>query len=58
MRKEDNDKFWDAIEHLELIETDLYEVKRELENIITNIRHKKSELTDYMLYYETKVKED
>lgn len=58
MRDEDNDKFWEIISFMDLCEADLNSIKRSVENVLTNIRHRRSALIDYLLDNEVETKED
>lgn len=58
MRIEDNDKFWLIIDWLDDMDDELSTVKRKVEDMLTDIRHKRSRLMDYILDDKNEVKED
>lgn len=58
MRREDNDKFWLILNWLDDMDDELSIVKRKVEDMLTDIRHKRSRLMDYILDDENDVKED
>ena len=58
MREKDNDMFWLIINWLDDTDNELSIIKRKSENMLTDIRHKRSRLMDYILDDENEVKED
>ena len=58
MREKDNDMFWLIINWLDDTDDELSIIKRKAENMLTDIRHKRSRLMDYILDDENEVKED
>lgn len=58
MREKDNDEFWLMINWLDDLDDEMSNIKRKAENILTDIRHKRSRLMDYILDDSNDVKED
>lgn len=58
MREKDNDEFWLIINWLDDMENEIDLIKRKSENLLTDIRHKRSRLMDYILDDSNDVKED
>ena len=58
MREKDNDEFWLVINWLNDLDYELSIIKRKTENILTDIRHKRSSLMDYILDDENKTVEE
>lgn len=58
MREKDNDEFWLIINYLDYLDDELSILKRKTENILTDIRHKRSRLMNYILDDENKTVEE
>ena len=52
MTKDDIDRLWDLVAFLEKQETNLYITKDRINDIITDIRHQRSKLTDLLIRME------
>lgn len=61
MTKDDIDRLWDLVAFLEKQETSLYITKDRINDVITDIRHQRSKLTDLLIRmekeYENEIKE-
>lgn len=61
MNKDDIDRLWDLVAFLEKQETNLYITKDRINDVITDIRHQRSKLTDLLIRmekeYEDEIKE-
>ena len=58
MREKDNDQFWLLINWMDDVDNELTSIKRKVENSLTDIRHKRSRLMDYLLEDDNEVIED
>ena len=52
MNKDDIDRLWDLVAFLEKQETNLYITKDRINDVISDMRHQRSKLTDLLIRME------